>query len=217
MRNRGPKGPGFYLTYRFNYFVIVNKLKFFFLVLLVSCASPATNNYEPSKYYNDQERADLLTGIVTYIFSAPPYVKMSDRFKPEHKAFYEANAKKQFSLDRLYVDETGRHYYLVIRPSSNASEKRAAGGFFDVAEDKTFKNFRETFVTRESTDSVARGKGRFLFDQMVKGDLQRFLKMESYVQWPNRVSYYDSTKYEWVMDVANSRQDTSKVDTIKIN
>ncbi len=142
---------------------------------------------------------------------------MKDRFKPEFKEFYDTNSKKLFSLDRLYIDDKGRHYYLVIRPSSSTSEKRAAGGYFDLAEDKSFKNFRETFVTPSDNDSTARAKGRFLFDQMVKGDLQRFLKMGTYVQWPNAASYYDTTKYEWVMDVPE--EDTTRVlpDTIRVN
>jgi len=201
-----------------NYFRYVNKLKIALLLLLASCSAPTSDNYDPSKYYNDEERADLLSGIVTYVFSAPPYTAMKDRFKPEHKIFYDTVSTRLFSLDRLYVDDNGRHFYLIVRPGSHTKQKRAAGGFFDLADDKSFKNFRETFVTPQGPDSAAQAKGRFLFDQMVKGDLQRFLKMESYAQWPNPISYYDSVTYEWKMDVSLNKGDTLKViDTLKIN
>ena len=194
----------------------MNKITCFFLLVLFSCTS-TTDNYDPSKYYDDAQRANVLTGIVTYIFSAPPYTKMQDRFKPEHKAFYDENARKQFSFDRLYVDGK-RHFFLVIRPGLGAKEKRAVGGIFDVADDKQFENFREAFVTPLLSDSVARTRGRFLFDQMVKGDLQRYLKMESYVQWPNAISYYDSIDYEWKMDVSRGEgADSLNVDTVRVN
>lgn len=187
------------------------------LFLLVACA-PSKDKYDPSTYCSDIEKADLLSGIVTYIFNAPPYTQMKDRFKPEHKPFYAANSARLFSLDRLYVNDNGRHYYLVVRPGSNATLRRAAGGFFDVSEDKSFKHFSEMFVTPQFSDSVARGRGRFLFDHMVKGDLDRFLKMESYVQWPNPISYYDSTTYEWKMDISRASEvDSLAMDTLRIN
>lgn len=195
----------------------MNKLKFALILLLASCSTSSTDKYDPSRYYDDKERANLLSGIVTYVFSAPPYTAMKDRFKPEHKSFYDTVSTRMFSLDRLYVNDAGRHYYLIVRPGSHIEERRTAGGFFDLAEDKSFKNFRETFVTPQGLDSVARVNGRFLFDQMVKGDLERFLTMESYVQWPGPASYYDSTIYEWkfVLPEGGGVIDTVKTDTVR--
>jgi hypothetical protein len=81
-----------------------------------------------------------------------------------------------------------------------------------------YKHFREIFVTPLLLDSVARGRGRFLFDKMVNNDLGEYIKMKTYVQWPNPVSYYDTTTYEWKMDVSLAdKQDSIKIDTIQIN
>jgi len=127
-------------------------------------------------------------------------------------------SQRLFSLDRFYVDDRKRQYYLVIRPGNRDDQKRAAGGFYDLATDKHFENFRETFVTPLLPDSVARERGRFLFDQMVKGTLSPYLKMQSYVQWPNPASHYDSTSYEWKMDVPEGNEiDSVAMDTSRIN
>lgn len=193
----------------------MKKISIALLVLVAACSSNS-NKYDPATYYKDQERADLLSGIVNYIFIAPPYTAMKDRFKPEHKEFYNFHSQK-FTLDQLYVDNHKRHFYLVLRPGPTVDQKRATGGYFDVADDKQFENFREAFVTPLLPDSVASAKGRFLFDQMVKGDLARHLKMSSYVQWPNQASYYDSTIYEWRMDVNENDTTVIKADTVKIN
>ena len=193
----------------------MEKLAIVLLITIVSCATPG-DKYDPSKYLSNEERKDALSGVVTYIFSAPPYTAMKDRFKPEHKHYYDSMSQRLFSLDRFYVDNNKRRYYLVIRPGNEPNQKRAAGGYYDLDGDSTFTNFRETFVTPLLSDSVARGRGRFLFDQMVKHKLGPYLKMASYVQWPNPVSYYDSTNFEWKMDVT-LQQDTVKSDTTRIN
>ena len=186
------------------------------LLILVAACSSQSNKYEPSHYYNEQECADLLSKIVTYIFIAPPYTAMKDRFKPQHKEFYDFHSQK-FSLDQLYIADKNHHYYLVVRPGPSMDQKRAVGGYFDVTDDKQLTKFRETFVTPLLADSVATARGRFLFDQMVKGDLARQLKMSSYVQWPNKASYYDSATYEWKMDVQESDTTIVKADTVKVN
>jgi len=193
----------------------VKKLSIALLIAVVACSTPGSK-YEPSKYYDDQERAELLSKIVTYLFIAPPYTAMKDRFEPQHKEFYDFHSKK-FSLDELYIDDNKHHYYLVIRPGASVDQVRAVGGYFDVADNKQLKNFRERFVTPLLADSVAKERGRFLFDEMVKGTLESHLAMTSYVQWPNKISYYDSTTYEWKMDVNENDTTRIKSDTVKIN
>jgi hypothetical protein len=184
------------------------------LVLLASCN--AKDKYSPATYLNETEQKDALSGIVTYIFSAPPYVSMKDRFKPEYKSYYDSMSQRLFSLDRFYVETNKRRYYLVMRPGTTDNHKRAAGGYYDVDATNNFGNFRETFVTPLLPDSVARERGRFLFDQMVKHDLEKYLKMQTYVQWPNPISYYDSTIYEWKMDL-NLQPDSVERDTTSVN
>ena len=57
--------------------------------------------------------------------------------------------------------------------------------------------FCEVFVTPILPEADVKGRCAFLFDEMVKGNIDQFLTMESYVQWPNPVSYYDTITYEW--------------------
>lgn len=141
---------------------------------------------------------------------------MRDRFKPEYKTFYDSISQRLFTLDRFYVDNKERRYYLVMRPGTSDDKKRAAGGYYDLDASNNFKDFREVFVSPMLPDSIARERGRFLFDQMVKHDLEKYFKMKSYVQWPNPISYYDSTIYEWKMDVS-LQADSVERDTTRIN
>lgn len=181
----------------------MKKLAIAILVVLSACATKSDDNkYDPSRYLDDDQRKEVLSGVVTYIFSAPKYTSMKDRFNPEHKHYYDSISQRLFSLDRFYADDHQRRYFLVVRPGSSPDVKRAVGGYFDLTADKQFKDFREAFVTPLLPDSVARGRGRFLFDKMVNNDLDKYVKMKTYAQWPNPISYYDTTLYEWKMDVS---------------
>jgi hypothetical protein len=56
---------------------------------------------------------------------------------------------------------------------------------------------REVFVTTAQPEKDIKEKSAFLFDEMVKGDITKYLSMTTYVQWPNEASYYDTLTYEW--------------------
>ena len=177
----------------------------YFLLLLAICGlfgcSLNDKKYDTASYYYGAQQDSVLASIITYIFIAPPYTEMKDRFKPEHRGFYaDPVTLSKFSIDQFYVDEAGTNYFLVLRPGVKIGEKRAVGGHFKTDRNFQFSDFREIFVTPVLPEDEVKKKGEFLFDKMVKGEVKEFLKMKNYVQWPNAASYYDSTKYEWVLD-----------------
>jgi hypothetical protein len=49
------------------------------------------------------------------------------------------------------------------------------------------------------TEEDLKEKAAFLFDEMVKGNLQKYIGMKDYIQWPNEISYYDTVHYEWTI------------------
>jgi len=172
----------------------MSKYLIFSAVFLFACSKDT--KYSPSKFYDTEQQSILLTNIVTYIFDAPPSTLLKDRFKPEHKAYYET-VKDRFSLEELFVDAEGTHYYLVLRPAARAGELRGAGGTFRVDKALNLIEFREAFVTPILPATEAKEKSIFLFDKMVKGQLADYFKMKTYVQWPNEISYYDTVVYQW--------------------
>lgn len=175
-------------------------------VLSLTGCSLNSKKYDPESLYDGGEKDSVLASIVTYIFIAPPYTEMKDRFKAQHRRFYtDPLTLSKFSLDKLYRAGDDTYYFLVLRPAAKVGERRAVGGYFKMEEDYKLSGFREVFVTPILAEEEAKKKGAFLFDRMVKGDIKEYLVMKSYVQWPNAASYYDSTKYEWVLDPEKAR------------
>ena len=84
-----------------------------------------------------------------------------------------------------------------MRPSSIASEHRGVAGHFKMRKNFLLKDFKEEFVTTIMPEADLKGKAAFLFDELVQGNLNTYIKMNTYVQWPNEGSQYDTIAYEW--------------------
>jgi len=166
------------------------------LLSVLGCSNK--DKYDVSRYYNLKEEDEVLASIVTYLFDAPPYTSMKDRFESKHVNYY-SNVAARFSIEKYYIAKDGTHYFYVIRPASTPKEKRAVGGHFKI-KDSQLTDFREEFVTPVLPEADVKGRCAFLFDEMVKGNLAKYKEMKSYIQWPNPISYYDTITYEWKLN-----------------
>lgn len=165
-------------------------------LVLSACSVREKDKYDVAGYYDLPRRDSLLVSIVTYIFEAPPYTPMKDRFQDKHRPFY-SKASAQFSIDKYYIADDSTYYFYIIRPGGKPSEKRGAGGYFKMDKHFKLKDFHEVFVTPVLPEADVKGRCAFLFDEMVNHNIGKFLTMKTYVQWPNKVSYYDTITYEW--------------------
>jgi hypothetical protein len=172
------------------------KYVFATVIILMVGACVKVDNYDVTSYYEKPEQDSVMASILNYIFIAPPYTLMKDRFEPRHRGFY-VGATPRFSFIKYYVDKDGMNYFYVMRPTGNQKEKRGVGGHFKIDSQYHLTDFREVFVTPQLPESEVRGRCAFLFDEMVKGDVEKYLVMPSYAQWPNEVSFYDTVTYEW--------------------
>lgn len=174
----------------------MNKFIIAGLIVLIGCKSK--DQYDVSNYYNSDDQKRVLTGIVTYIFEAPPQTLMQDRFQPKHQNYYSFHSNK-FAIVKYFISNDSVHYFYVMRPGPKIAERRAVGGHFRMTKDFKITDFREVFVTQLMSEEEVKGKSVFLFDDLVKGDIKKDLVMSSYIQWPNPAAYYDSIKYEWAL------------------
>ncbi len=161
---------------------------------LIGCSSK--DKYDVSRYYDAPEQDKVLASIIVFVFDAPPLTLMKDRFRPEHINYY-SSLTSRFSIEKYFIADDGTHYFYLVRPAPNPKEKRGVGGHFKMKNDFQLIEFREEFVTPILPTEDVKGRCAFLFDEMVKRNLAKYLTMESYVQWPNPVSYYDTLTYEW--------------------
>jgi len=162
-------------------------------------ACSTKDKYDVARYYSTkQEQDSLLTSIVTYIFEKPTEASWKSRFENDYRPFYLKAAASQFSIYKYYIADDGTHYYYVIRPGYKPTEKRGAAGYFKMDKNFKLKGFREVFVTPVLPEKDVKNRCAFLFDEMVKNhNIDKYKDMKTYVQWPNKITYYDTTIYQW--------------------
>jgi hypothetical protein len=168
-----------------------------FALSLLWCCTPG-EKYDVDEFYGPTEQDSVLAGIIAHIFTPPPYTANKDRFLPKHKNYYSMLVPR-FRFTKCYIADDKTNYYLVLRPGPTVDQMRAVGGHFKIGAHFELTEFREVFVTPLLSEKDLKERSEFLFDEMVKGTLDPYLKMKMYVQWPNEISYYDTIDYEWKM------------------
>jgi hypothetical protein len=66
----------------------------------------------------------------------------------------------------------------------------------------TFQDFEEVVNTPHFDEETVKVRGGFLFRQLVlKGNLDAYLGMKPYVEWPDAYLTYDKKKRSWVSTI----------------
>lgn len=141
-----------------------------------------------------------MTDIVTYLFSKPETADWQTRFNSSYRKYY-LKQLKNFHFEKYFVDDKGVHYFYIIRPAMSAEGKiRGVGGYFKLNNEGKIISFKEEFNTPVGSITDLRKKGNELFNWMVrKGNVNDYLKNPDFVEWPNKLTYYDTIRHEWVL------------------
>lgn len=184
------------ILYLYTFLIFMKSISFLVAFTLVLSACQKQDRFNPDVYFSRSEKDSVLTGILSHILLPPPYVKGVDRIRPIHHSFYRTLILK-YELDKVFLSDSGTYYYLLFRPGNKPDELRGVGGSFKMNSDFTLSEFREIFVTPILPAAETRKRGEFLFSELSSGNIKPYLKMKSYVEWPNEISYYDTLNFEW--------------------
>ncbi|WP_259013947.1 hypothetical protein [Emticicia fluvialis] len=175
----------------------------FICLIAVSCQA---DKYKVNHYFDTAQQDTLLTNIVTYIYSKAPQSTNQTRFQPRFRNFYVA-ALPKFSIENYYIGPDSTHYFFVIRPVGNLPYKRGVIGRYKLGKNLMPTNFEEVVNTPHLDEKLVKERGRFLFKELIKtGNLNKYLTMKHYVEWPDAHLVYDKKLNEWVAPTSESIQ-----------
>ena len=166
-------------------------------------ASCQADKYKISKYYTDSERDTLLTNMITYVYAKAPDATDSTKWKSQFRSFYKKSLPS-FYIENYFIAENGWHYYFMIRPVGGSPKRRGVIGKFKL-EKGSLKpiEFEETVNTPHLDEEIVRERGSFLFKELVRsGNLDKYLAMRHYIQWPDSTLIYDKKTNNWVTPIA---------------
>lgn len=188
---------------------LILRLGFFLVIALTTTVTLNSCRADQSQvltYFSEEDRDTLLVNIITYMGRPAPGATGTTRFEPKFRAHYVKQlAKYRFDKYRVTADST--HYYFIIRPVGEGNLfRRGVGGKFRLNGNLTPIDFEEMWCTPHfKDDSTLRVRGRFLFAQMVKaGNIDKYLGMKHYVEWPDATLRYDRKLHEWTTRVENN-------------
>lgn len=167
------------------------------LSLFFSCKN---DSYQASHYFSEQEKDSLLTNIITYIYIKPTGANNQTKFSTQFRPFY-IKSLPSFYLENYYQAPDGTSYFFVIRPVGGSPKfRRGVLGKFQLKEGSLMPTaFEEIVNTPHLDEEVVRERGRFLFRELVKeGNLDKYLTMKHYIEWPDSRLIYDKKVNEWV-------------------
>ncbi len=166
-------------------------------VLLTSCSSKKN---QASNYFSTQEQDTLLTNIITYIYSPAPGANNNTKFETKYRSFYQ-KALPFFKIQEYYQTEDGWNYVFIIRPvSSSPIFRRGVLAKFKLKEGSLKpESFEEVINTPHLREEIVVERGGFLFKELIKkGNVDEYLSMKQYIEWPDDHLKYNKATHEWV-------------------
>lgn len=160
-------------------------------------ALPVPESYRLQAWHSQEDADTLLVDMVTYIGRKPPLATAETRFDPEFRGYYQAYAG-EFEIIYYFVQDSGTHWYYLIRPARSLhGNRRGVGGMFRL-ENGRISGFEELFNTPVMDEDRIRLTGLELFEEMLQtGHVERFLRNSQYIEWPDERLKYDKEKFEW--------------------
>ncbi|WP_238806535.1 hypothetical protein [Emticicia aquatica] len=172
-----------------------------FLLLAQLCLfSCQSNTNKVSKYFSENDRDTLLTNIITFVYLKPTYAVNATRFQPQFRKYYVQSLPK-FSLENYFIAPDSTHYFFLIRPVGNTLKyRRGVLGKFKLKNGSLMPtDFEEVINTPHLEEAIVKERGAFLFKELAKnGNLDKYLSMKHYIEWPDSTLVYDKKTNEWV-------------------
>jgi hypothetical protein len=168
----------------------------FAIIILFSCNS---EKHQISKYYSDNERDSLLTNIITYVYTKAPGATDSTKWESKYRSYYVKNLPS-FHIENYFIAENGWHYFFMIRPVGSSEKRRGVLGKFKLDKGNLKPiEFEEIVNTPHLDEEIVKERGAFLFKKLIeKGNLNEYLAMKQYIEWPDATLFYDKKTNNWV-------------------
>lgn len=155
--------------------------------------------YQAKTYFSQAEQDTLLVNIITYTSQYARGATNVTRFDAKFRQEYVGRLP-QYKLVNYFVASDSTHYFFITRPVGSGMFRRGVGGKFKLGAKLMPTEYEELWCTPHfKEETVVVERGGFLFKAMTKeGNIDKYLTMKMYVEWPDSTLKYDKNIHEWV-------------------
>ncbi len=174
---------------------------YFYLLIIMICflssCSKEQDQYRVGNYLDKTQADTLLVDVVTYIATREG-IDPDKRFDKAYRSAYRELAKR-FEYDQYFISEKDSTHYILLMRHVRNQKVRAVAAKVKLSGDRIV-DFEESFVSPAITYEEARERGRFIWREWIKnGNIDQYVKMKTYIEWPGTKYRYDKTAYKWVV------------------
>ncbi len=155
--------------------------------------------YQAKTYFSQAEQDTLLTNIITYTSQYARGATNATRFETKFRQEYVSRLS-QYKLVNYFIASDSTHYFFITRPVGSGMFRRGVGGKFKLGAKQMPTEYEELWCTPhfKEEDTILE-RGGFLFKAMTKeGNIDKYLTMKMYVEWPDSTLKYNKNIHEWV-------------------
>lgn len=155
--------------------------------------------YQAETYFSKAEQDTVLATIITYTSQYARGATNATRFDPKFRQEYVGRLP-QYKLVNYFIAPDSTHYFFITRPVGSGMFRRGVGGKYKLGPNHQFTQYEELWCTPHFKDeAIVLERGDFLFKAMTKeGNIDKYLTMKMYVEWPDSTLVYDKKIHEWV-------------------
>ncbi len=175
--------------------LVINSIVSVAWFLLISCNKQKD---DPSTYFTQQQLDSLTINMITCVYNNAPGATDATKWKSQYRSYY-SQYLSSFRLEKYEKAANGWSYYFLIRPVGGSKFRRGVIGKFKIKAGSLMPtSFEETVNTPHLDEELVKERGTFLFKELLKNDnLNKYLAMKHYVEWPDNRLVYDKIKYKW--------------------
>lgn len=159
---------------------------------------------DAASYLDSTQAIDFKNKIIRYIGKLPKKGNHSNKFEEQFDAYYEELASRH-ELVYYYPDKNSDTVYFLftrIAPSLYL-KKVAVAGKIILNEKNEVAYFEETFRTYKMEEDILLEKSAEMFTNLIKKqELKKYhfenTNPEEYIEFPDKYTFYDSQKREWI-------------------
>ena len=103
-------------------------------------------------------------------------------------------------MEDYQIKADGWHYFFLIRTVGSSDKRRGVLGRFHLYPGSLMpRDFEEIVNTPHLTEEEVKERGQFLFNKLVEqGNLDQYMNMKHYIEWPDSTLMYDKVRHQWV-------------------
>lgn len=174
--------------------------KLILICILFPILAGCEESFKAKDNLSEKEYQSILNRLAPYIIEKSDNFSFEDRFKPEHKSFYDQYIEKTDGELKYFIKtDTANLFFFSYKDLSSLYEHyRGTGGYYKTNGSGEITYINLIYWTPRLTARERYNREPLLFNEMAtRGNVDKYIGNKNYIQAPNADFYYNPKLQRW--------------------